>query len=147
VPEFGFIRANSLALTTLTSIIHTTPNPTTPPLPPTPTVGTIPLVAATAFQQAGAPVFGLGGDRDPLACGCASKNYQELKRQGGAAGLVQWDARRLPLRDGCLDVAVVDLPFGKKHKVKGGNLRHLYGQAFRECARSMRCVRVCVRVA
>lgn len=57
---------------------------------------------------------------------------------GGRASLLQWDARRLPVRDACLDVAVSDLPFGKRHKIKGGNLGHVYGQAFRECARSLR---------
>lgn len=88
------------------------------------------------------PVFGLGGDQDQLALGCATKNYRLMvtgeATSSAAAGFVQWDARRLPLRDACLDVAIVDLPFGKRHKVKGGNLHHLYGQAFRECARAMR---------
>jgi len=109
-------------------------------------VGTIPLVAATSFQQhTGTRVLGLGGEMDALACKCAAKNYrhlvEEMKGPGaGAAGLLQWDARRLPLRDACLDVAIVDLPFGKRHKIRGGSIRHLYGQAFAECARSMRCV-------
>lgn len=103
-------------------------------------VGTVPLVAAT--MPALPAVLGIEGDRDSLACECAAKNYRslvdEMGGKRGRAGLLRWDARRLPLRDACLDVANVDVPFGKRHKVAGGNLRHLYGQAFRECARSMR---------
>lgn len=89
----------------------------------------------------------MGGDLNPLACECAAKNYQSLVNdvRGGRASLLRWDARRLPLRDACLDVCVSDLPFGKKHKVKGGNIRHLYGHAFRECARTLRCD--CIAVA
>lgn len=108
------------------------------------TVGTIPFIAAT--MPALAPVFGLGGDRDPEAVSCLAKNYRVLVEERGqrsAAGAVQWDARRLPVRDQCVDIVICDLPFGKRHKVRGG-LRNLYKQAFRECARVVRCVRVCV---
>ena len=99
------------------------------------------------------PVLGLGGDQCPEAAGFASQNYRHLRDSmdcrglghAPAAGLARWDARLLPLRDACVDVGIVDLPFGKKHRAKGGSMLQLYQRAFREFARVVRCVRACVR--
>ena len=120
-------------------------------------VGTVPLMAAVApapFPQ----LFGLGGDHCEDACACARENFAHLtnemqgyngqgeedvgggrRRSAVAEFVAHWDARRLPLRDGVLDVAIVDLPFGKtKAFVKGVKTIHLYQQAFRELARVVR---------
>ena len=35
---------------------------------------------------------------------------------GGGCNVVQWSAMKLPLRAGCVDVCVIDLPFGRAHK-------------------------------
>jgi SAM-dependent methyltransferase len=50
---------------------------------------------------------------------------------------VRWDAARLPLRAGCVDVAVVDLPFGVSCGNAGLN-RRLYPLALAELARVLR---------
>lgn len=53
---------------------------------------------------------------------------------------IAWDATCIALRPGCVDVIVVDFPFGAVHKVKGGKsgLRALYAQSIREMARVLR---------
>jgi len=114
-------------------------------------VGTIPFVAA-AIPPPFPQVLALGGDESEEAGGYMRENFKYLREQmGGRAertgeagqraavvGLVRWDARCLPLRHGVVDVALVDLPFGKRHKHKGGRMVHLYERAFREMARVIR---------
>lgn len=114
-------------------------------------VGTIPFVAAgmpPPFPQ----VFALGGDESEEAMGHMRQNFTYLREEMGecisskgegdgraaVVGLAQWDARCLPLRQGVVDVGIVDLPFGKRHKHKGGRMVHLYERAFREMARVIR---------
>lgn len=110
-------------------------------------IGTIPLVAAiTPFPQ----VLGLGGDlaeeagehmlqnfvylREAMQGRIAQESLEAAGRSAMAA-LLRWDAQRLPLRDGVVDIGIVDLPFGRRHKNKGGKMVHLYQRAFREFAR------------
>ena len=58
--------------------------------------------------------------------------------QGGVLTCI-WSATSLPLRSQTVDVAVVDLPFGIVHKVKGGGgVAPLYAQALLELSRVMR---------
>jgi tRNA G10 N-methylase Trm11 len=49
---------------------------------------------------------------------------------GGGAQALLWSAAKLPLRPGCVDCAIVDLPFGMVHKLKGGKsaMRALYSK-------------------
>ena len=114
-------------------------------------VGTIPFVAA-AMPPPFPQVLALGGDESEEAGGHMRQNLKYLREQMGGrikrtgeagqraavVGLVRWDARCLPLRHGVVDVALVDLPFGKRHKHKGGRMVHLYERAFREMARVIR---------
>lgn len=110
-------------------------------------LGTLPLVAAiTPFPQ----VLGLGGDLSEEAGVNLLQNAKYLREtmQGriaadapegagrtAVAAMLRWDAQRLPLRDGVVDIGIVDLPFGRRHKHKGGKMVHLYQRAFREFAR------------
>ena len=55
-----------------------------------------------------------------------------------AAQFCHWSAAELPLRARCVDVCVVDLPFGQTHKIKGGGSRNLYPRATLEAARVLR---------
>lgn len=111
-------------------------------------VGTIPFVAA-AMPPPFPQVLALGGDGSEEAGGHMRQNFTYLREEMGGCisskgegrgraavvGLARWDARCLPLRDGVVDVGIVDLPFGKRHKHKGGRMVHLYERAFREMAR------------
>lgn len=65
------------------------------------------LVAEAA--AAGACAF--GGDRDPAALAAAAEN---LRGVSAPARLVRWDARRLPLPPGSIDVAASNLPWGRQ---------------------------------
>ncbi|ESO91208.1 hypothetical protein LOTGIDRAFT_105490, partial [Lottia gigantea] len=51
--------------------------------------------------------------------------------------IYQWDATRLPLRDGCVDVFITDLPFGRKFGNKMNNQK-LYPLVLEELARVTR---------
>eukprot|EP00249_Psilotum_nudum_P014567 c24891_g1_i4 orf=219-1481(+) len=70
--------------------------------------GTIPLEAADWF---GGKAMCLAGDLASKAIDATHKNAEE----GGAVGLcdiLRWDAAILPLRSGCVDRIVCDMPFG-----------------------------------
>ncbi|MEA3403712.1 MAG: THUMP domain-containing protein, partial [Armatimonadota bacterium] len=76
----------------------------------------------------------VGGDlfAEPLA-----KAAENLQADGVGATLLQWDARHLPLRSGCVSRAVCNLPWGRRigsHRVN----RHLYPGFVRELARVLR---------
>lgn len=66
--------------------------------------------------------------------------YERAPRAGGggAPQVARWSAAQLPLRAGCVDAVVVDLPFGSSHKMKGGGARALYPRATLEAARVLR---------
>jgi hypothetical protein len=38
--------------------------------------------------------------------------------RGAGADVMLWDAKAIPLRDRCVDIGAVDLPFGMQHVVK-----------------------------
>jgi ubiquinone/menaquinone biosynthesis C-methylase UbiE len=52
--------------------------------------------------------------------------------------ILRWDAMQLPVRDGCVDAVVVDLPFGNLCGKASANHRRLYPCAVAECARVLR---------
>jgi len=56
----------------------------------------------------------LGGDRDPAALAAAQAN---ARAAGIAAGLLCWDAQRLPLVDGSVERIVSNLPWGRTVEV------------------------------
>lgn len=77
-------------------------------------VGTLPFLGASWFRD----VFWMGGEIDGDAMKHVQRNVQSLRRSlagptgsiaaaGGAA--CQWDVQSLPLRDGSVDVMVVDM--------------------------------------
>ncbi|KAL1523289.1 hypothetical protein AB1Y20_018631 [Prymnesium parvum] len=66
------------------------------------------------------------------------RRYAPISRGSGVLSCV-WDATRLPLRPGCVDALVVDLPFGMVHKVRHGRtVRHLYTLVVAQAARVLR---------
>ena len=81
-------------------------------------VGTVPSLAGGAAWPASSPssslpcCFGLGGEIDVEALELAGMNCARPVCRTGRAGVVGWDATAVPLRDACVDGAVVDLPFG-----------------------------------
>ena len=74
-------------------------------------VGTIPFLGAGWFPDA----FLMGGEVDITALEHVRQNAEALRRlhaePGGAGGAAAcaWDAQLLPLRDGTVDVMVVDM--------------------------------------
>jgi tRNA G10 N-methylase Trm11 len=75
--------------------------------------------------------FALGGDVDDCAVDCAAANAAAAAAAAscasrGMAALARWTVRRLPLRAGCADVVVTDLPFGVHCKAKGVSRNGLY---------------------
>lgn len=104
--------------------------------------GTIPLIAACPVTHLPACLC-LGGDSDAYCTTASTQNLAalyDLMAEGGrghGADICRWDARHLPLRDGCVDVGVTDLPFGKRCSVRGG-VGNLYFKVFEELARVVR---------
>lgn len=105
--------------------------------------GTIPVIAALPSARF-PPCLCLGGDHDSTCIDEAAQNMAALRdlvasgdRATGVADMMLWDAKQLPLRDGCVDVGVTDLPFGKRCSVRGG-VKNLFLQAFRDIARATR---------
>jgi tRNA (guanine10-N2)-dimethyltransferase len=49
--------------------------------------------------------------------------------------VLQADARRLPLSDGAVDAAVVDVPYGRQSRIAGDSLAQLVGESLAELAR------------
>ena len=83
------------------------------------------------------PVFALSGDSNSDACAKAQENARRLAgTPADRVDVVQWDAARLPLRDGCADCVATDLPFGKK--CDGSGNKALYASFFADCRRVVR---------
>ncbi|KDO30722.1 hypothetical protein SPRG_19668 [Saprolegnia parasitica CBS 223.65] len=91
-------------------------------------VGTIP---ASATYLA-APVFALGGDVEEDAVEKAGRNVAARP-----ATICQWDSQRLPLRDGCVDKIVIDMPFGVRCGSHQKNSK-LYPRCMAELCRVLR---------
>lgn len=81
--------------------------------------------------NAGAAGSVLGGDLDPEAVRAARANA------GKRAGVVRWDATRLPLSSASVDAIVCNPPYGRQHEATAG-LERLYARAAREMARVLR---------
>jgi hypothetical protein len=83
-------------------------------------------------------LFAIGGEMEDAAVAQGGVNGSYLQRiHGRCADMTKWDATRLPLRDGSVDVVVVDLPFGVRCS-KASTNRKLYPQALKEMARVVR---------
>jgi tRNA G10 N-methylase Trm11 len=102
-------------------------------------LGTIPIEAAlTSWGCSNAAVFGLGGELSDKICSQAAQNFSSARHvtHCGASDGCRWDARRLPLRDCCVDGIAVDLPFGVRIKHK--NIAQLYFTVLNEICRVLR---------
>lgn len=56
----------------------------------------------------------LSGDNNLPALKGAQTNIANHVKSANCH-LIQWDVRKLPLKDGVVDVIISDLPFGHKH--------------------------------
>lgn len=97
--------------------------------------GTIPLEGHFSLGVRGS----MAGDLDAEAVRAAHHNGCCLARHHGLSSpdVLRWDARRLPLRDGCVDRVVCDMPFGNLC----GRVKHrfpLYLIALQEIGRVLR---------
>jgi hypothetical protein len=89
--------------------------------------GTIPFEAAIAPTG-----YGIGGEFEVESVRAMAEYYAD-HRNATVSGL-QWDARRLPLRDHIADSYVADLPFGVKC-MNAKRLEALYPKLVQEAAR------------
>ena len=91
--------------------------------------------------------FALGGDVDDAAVDCAAANAaaaaSSSRASRGVAALARWTVRRLPLRAGCADMVVTDLPFGVHCKAKGVNRNGLYAWVANEVCSGVRGKSLC----
>ena len=92
-------------------------------------IGTIPIHAKFMNPMC----FSLGAEIDSDAVRQAAENARSTSVE-----VVQWDSRRIPLRDGCIDVIVADMPFGIRCGSHRSNAR-LYPMVLRETSRILRC--------
>ena len=106
--------------------------------------GTLPELGCAAQRECGAPCFFLAGDVSAVAVAKARANICAARAAAGGRGggggfvdVVLWDATRLPLRAGCVDHFVSDLPFGKRLGSRADN-RKLYPQAIEQMRRALR---------
>ena len=94
------------------------------------------------------PRFALGGDVNIASAElCATTNVPAIGANTSSdtnkntsrvlADVCGWDASRLPLRAGAVDVALGDLPFGKAH-LDHRSCARLYPRVLRELARVLR---------
>ncbi|KAF2349917.1 THUMP domain [Trinorchestia longiramus] len=98
--------------------------------------GSITIEGALCFPHC----FHVGGELNSKAVDRAATNLKHMEEQKGAslpAGLLKWDATKIPFRDSSVDVVVSDLPFGKRSGSRVDN-RTLYLSALQETARIVR---------
>ncbi|XP_068013842.1 tRNA (guanine(6)-N2)-methyltransferase THUMP3 [Melanerpes formicivorus] len=96
------------------------PQPTDIIVDPMCGTGAIPIEGATEWPSC----YHIAGDNNPQAVKRAANNIcsllkkQESKESsttpGIALDIIQWDICNLPLRTGCVDIVVSDMPFGKR---------------------------------
>ncbi|KAF0686134.1 Aste57867_22099 [Aphanomyces stellatus] len=98
--------------------------------------GTIPELVARYNRGT---VFCLAGDIAPVAIERSAYNVNlDTSKHGGVlVDVVQWDARRLPLRRDVVDTLITDMPFGKRMGSHSKNSR-LYPEILDEFARVTR---------
>jgi 23S rRNA G2445 N2-methylase RlmL len=99
-----------------------------------PMCGTGTILAERAL--AGASRRLLGGDIDPGILSAGKANLAQLRQTQGKLVLHLWDARKLPVRSGALDVVVSNLPFGEQIGSHADN-PELYDRFFRELERTL----------
>lgn len=91
--------------------------------------GTIPEVAVRCFPD----LFCISGEMDELSVQKARHNA-DASPLHGYLDVVQWDARRLPLRNDVIQRMACDLPFGKKCGTRAKNPK-LYNDLMHEIDR------------
>ena len=100
-------------------------------------IGTIPVEAAIANKG----VVGIGGevvpDLEPIISLYNSETRRFGKSYKGSSNMILWDATLLPLRTGCADIIVCDLPFGQKC-MNSNKLRQFCPLLIAEMARILR---------
>jgi len=79
----------------------------------------------------------VGADAQRRMVSGARRNLADVLGGGTGSGLdvLRADARRLPLRDGAVDAAVVDVPYGRQSKIEADSLSALVGDALAELRR------------
>ena len=92
----------------------------------------IPIEGALAFPEA----YYMCGDNHEKAIARTVSNLSHHENKLPIDAF-QWDATCLPLKDGCIDVVITDLPFGKRMGSQFNN-RTLYPQFLEEMARICR---------
>ena len=95
--------------------------------------GSIPIEAAREWPL----LKVLAGDNHSVGVKYAAGNLAANSPYCVGVGLLQWDARRLPLEADSVDVVVCDLPFGKRIGSKTDN-RTLYPALLQDWARVVR---------
>ncbi|XP_055958431.1 uncharacterized protein LOC126828015 [Patella vulgata] len=102
--------------------------------------GSIPISASVSWPRA----IHMCGELHEKALIKTYENLTSLnlKKKANKRRLVdldmyQWDATNLPLRDGCVDVFITDLPFGRRHS-RGMPNHKLYPMLLNELARVTR---------
>lgn len=108
-------------------------------------IGSVPI-EASLLNNSSKSSFGIGGD---IAIGgkgseglesiitnyCKkAQKYQRDKACSGGFDIMAWDASSIPLRDGCVDCIISDLPFGVKC-MSSTRLQTFLPLLFSECAR------------
>lgn len=92
--------------------------------------GSIPIESALCFSS----TFNIAGDIHELAWKRTGKNVSDLDEHITNIDCFSWNACHLPLKDGCVDLFVTDLPFGKRSGSRSDN-RMLYPSVLKEMAR------------
>uniref|UniRef100_UPI00358E40D5 tRNA (guanine(6)-N2)-methyltransferase THUMP3 isoform X2 n=1 Tax=Myxine glutinosa TaxID=7769 RepID=UPI00358E40D5 len=103
--------------------------------------GAIPVEGGLEWPQC----FHIAGDNFPMATNRSKNNVNILSRQHLEmdrnqvlpVDIVLWDASRLPLKTGSVDVCITDMPFGKRIGSKKRNWE-LYPSCLQEMARVCR---------
>ncbi|CAG0899317.1 unnamed protein product [Cyprideis torosa] len=83
----------------------------------------------------------LAGDNHPSAITRSELNLKALESEGRPCrkvGLLRFDTRHMPFRNGSVDVFVSDLPFGNRMGRKSDNLKNFYPAVLKEMARCAR---------
>lgn len=98
--------------------------------------GSIPIEGALGFKN----TFHICGDNNDKAMKRTAANIEHIAKnqQSLLVDPLKWSAKRLPLRDQCVDIFVTDLPFGKRSGKRSDNL-NLYKNVLTEMARVIRC--------